>query len=124
MAPKNKVSKLPADKAGASKVAGVVVALADSDVAPALQEPDAARADGAVSPRGCEETPEGGIQEIPLDKNSNEIQEEEEEVDGEITEQARNLKTLSQYQQDILRLQGEKEQLLRQTATRNRSKQT
>jgi hypothetical protein len=44
----------------------------------------------------------------PQDHNANEVNEAE---DSEITEQARQLKTLSQYQQDILRLQGEKEQL-------------
>jgi hypothetical protein len=48
----------------------------------------------------------------------------EEDKDDEITEQARNLKTLNQYQQDILRLQNEKEKLLRQAAARNRAEQT
>ena len=62
------------------------------------------------------------VQEVQLDQDINEVPEEDE--DGEITKQARNLKTLNQYQQDILRLQNEKEQLLRQAAACNRSKQT
>ena len=46
--------------------------------------------------------PEGVAQEVQLNQDVNEVPEEDK--DGEITEQARNLKTLNQYQQDILRL--------------------
>ncbi|CAD6205464.1 unnamed protein product [Miscanthus lutarioriparius] len=60
----------------------------------------------------------GDIQEVKIDQNGDEVKEDE---DGKITEQARNMKTLNQYQQDILRLQNEKEQLLRQAATYNRA---
>ena len=45
--------------------------------------------------------PEGDVKEIEIDQNGDEVEEDE---DIEITEQARNLKTLNQYQQDILRL--------------------
>ena len=44
---------------------------------------------------------EGDVEEAEIDQNGNEVEEDE---DGKITEQARNLKTLNQYQQDILRL--------------------
>ena len=69
---------------------------------------------------GREQTPEGDIEEVEIDQNGDEVEEDE---DGEITKQAKNLKTLNQYQQDILRLQNEKEQLLRQAAARNRAEQ-
>ena len=65
--------------------------------------------------------PEGDVEEVEIDQNGDEVEEDE---DGEIIEQARNLKTLNQYQQDILRLQNEKEQLLRQAAAHNRAKWT
>ena len=45
--------------------------------------------------------PKGDVKEVEIDQNVDEVEEDE---DGEITEQARNLKTLNQYQQDILRL--------------------
>jgi len=70
---------------------------------------------------GQEQMPEGDAQEVKINQNDDEVEEYE---DGEITEQARNLKTLNQYQQDILRLQNEKEQLLRQAAAHNRAKWT
>ena len=70
---------------------------------------------------GREETPKGNVQEVEIDQNGDEVKEDK---DGEIAEQGRNLKTLNQYQQDILRLQNEKEQLLRQATTCNRVKQT
>ena len=65
---------------------------------------------------GQEQTLEGDVEEVEIDQNGDEVKEDE---DGEITEQARNLKTLNQYQQDILRLQNKKEQLLRQATARN-----
>ena len=61
MASKNKALKLSADKAAASKAAGIVVASVDSDAAPALEEPGVAIADDAASPHGHEETLEGSI---------------------------------------------------------------
>ena len=76
--------------------------------------------DNIVAPGGREQTPEGDIEEVEIDQNGDEVEEDE---DGEIIEQARNLKTLNLYQQDILRLQNEKEQLLRQAAARNRAEQ-
>ena len=75
-----------------------------------------------VPPLDREETPKGVVQEVQLDEDGNKVPEEDE--DDEITGQARNLKTLNQYQQDILTLQNEKEQLLRQAAARNRAEQT
>ena len=45
--------------------------------------------------------PEGDVEEVEIDQNGDEV---EEDKDGEIAEQGRNLKTLNQYQQDILRL--------------------
>ena len=65
-------------------------------------------------PRGRDETPEGIAQEVELDQDGNEVVEEDE--DGEITEQARDLRKLDQCQQDIARLQREEEQLLQQAA--------
>jgi hypothetical protein len=62
----------------------------------------------------------GDIRDAPQDQN-NDGQEDE---DGKITEQAKQLKTLNQYKQDILRLQDKKEHLLKQAITRNRAKQT
>jgi hypothetical protein len=50
-----------------------------------------------MSPNGHDETPEGSIQEVPLDQNGNEIREDEDKEDGKITKLARNLKTLNQY---------------------------
>jgi len=40
------------------------------------------------------QTPEGDVGEVKIDQNGDEVEEDE---DGEITEQARNLKTLNQY---------------------------
>ena len=77
--------------------------------------------DGVTTPRSREGTLDGHVRSIELDQNGIEIAGEDE--DGKITEQARNLKMLNQYQQDILRLQNEKEQLLRQAAAHNRSEQ-
>ena len=57
--------------------------------------------DNTAAPRGREQTPEGDVQEVEIDQNGDEVKEDE---DGKITEQARNLKTLNQYLQDILRL--------------------
>ena len=78
--------------------------------------------DSTVPPLDREDMPEGVVQEVQLDQDRNEAPEVDK--DGEITEQARNLKTLNQYQQDILRLQNKKEQLFRQATARNRSKET
>jgi hypothetical protein len=41
-----------------------------------------------------EQTPKSDIEEVEIDQNGDEIEEDE---DGKITEQARNLKTLNQY---------------------------
>ena len=60
-----------------------------------------------VPPLGREGMPKGVVQEVQLDQDGNEVLEVDE--DSEITEQARNLKTLNQYQQDILMLQNKKE---------------
>ena len=38
--------------------------------------------------------PEGDVEEVEIDQNGDEVEEDE---DGEITEQARNLKMLNQY---------------------------
>ena len=57
--------------------------------------------DNTVALGGREQTPEDDVKEVEIDQNVDEVEEDE---DGEITEQARNLKTLNQYQQDILRL--------------------
>ena len=76
--------------------------------------------DNTAALGGREQTPEGDVEEVEIDQNSDEVEEDE---DGEITEQARNLKTLNQYQQDIPKLKNE-EQLLRQVAAHNKAKQT
>ena len=47
--------------------------------------------DGAAVNRAREETLEGNVKEVELNQNGNEIEEDEE---GEITEQARDLKKL------------------------------
>jgi hypothetical protein len=62
MPPKNKAPKLPTDKAGASKAADVIAASADSEAAPALEEPSVTqlRDGSAASPHGCD-TPDGNI---------------------------------------------------------------
>ena len=62
--------------------------------------------DNTTAPGGREQTPKGDVQEVEIDQNGDEVEEDE---DGEITKQVRNLKTLNQYQQDILRLQNKKE---------------
>ncbi|CAD6227058.1 unnamed protein product [Miscanthus lutarioriparius] len=77
--------------------------------------------DNTATLGGQEQTLEGDVKEVEVDQNGDEVKEDE---DSEITEQARNLKTLNQSQQDILKFQNEKEQLLRQAAARNRSEQT
>ena len=43
---------------------------------------------------GQEQTLEGDVEEVKIDQNGDEVKEDK---DDEITEQARNLKTLSQY---------------------------
>ena len=63
--------------------------------------------------------PDGDVEDVELDQNGKEVEDE----DGKITEQAKDLKKLNRYQQDILRLQHEKEQLLRQAAARNKAEQ-
>jgi len=57
--------------------------------------------DNTATPGEREQMPKGNVEEVEIDQNGDEVKEDE---DGEITEQARNLKTLNQYQQDILRL--------------------
>lgn len=65
-----------------------------------------------------EETPEGLVQEELADQG------EDEDEDVEITEHARNLKRLDGFQQEIQRLQQQRDQLLQQAVARNRAKQT
>jgi hypothetical protein len=48
--------------------------------------------DNTAALGGREQTPEGDVQEVEIDQNFDEVKEDE---DGEITEQARNLKTLN-----------------------------
>ena len=109
MAPK----KQKTDKAGTSVAATVAAATeaATRDAAAAATEPPRPQLqmDNTTAPGGREQTPKGDIEEIKLVQNGDEVEEDE---DGEITEQGRNLKMLNRYQQDILRLQNEKEQLL------------
>jgi hypothetical protein len=101
-----KKTKITVDKAGPSAVVAAMVttdAAARNNAAittePSTPQP---QMDNTASPGGREQTPEeGDVQEVEIDQNDDEI---EEDKDDEITEQARNLKTLSQYQQDILRL--------------------
>lgn len=99
MAPKKDKAKTGANKAEASKATIVTTAAAGTGVAPSCLEPTAmiTQGDETVSPNDHDEMPEGSIQEVPLDQNGNEIREDEEEEDGEITKPARNLKTLNQY---------------------------
>jgi hypothetical protein len=53
-----------------------------------------------------EATLEGDMQDLP------EVQDRNNDEEGEITDQARGLKRLDEYQQEIVRLQQEKERLL------------
>ena len=53
-----------------------------------------------------------------------ENQDDEDELDGEITDQARELRRLEQFQQDITRLQLERDQLMHQATALNRANQT
>jgi hypothetical protein len=60
-----------------------------------------------TEPTGRQEaTPEGDVQDLP------EVQDENNDEESEITDQARGLKRLDEYQQEIVRLQQEKERLL------------
>ena len=70
---------------------------------------------------GQEQTLEGDVEEVKIDQNGDEVEEDE---DGEITDQARELRRLEQYKQDIARLQREKDQLLQWATARNRADQT
>jgi hypothetical protein len=101
--------------AAAAVTAALNVATLNDAAATMTTEPPASQLqpEGAVATRSREETPEGDIEEVELDQNGKEVEEDE---DSEITEQAKDLKRLDKYQQDILRLQHEKEQLLRQVA--------
>ena len=49
---------------------------------------------------------EGDVEEVKLDQNGKEVEEDE---NGKITKQAKDLKSLDQYQHDILRPQHKKE---------------
>ena len=55
-----------------------------------------------VPPLSQEEMPKGVVQEVQIDQDGDEVPEEDE--DDEITKQARDLRKLDQYQQDIFRL--------------------
>ena len=48
--------------------------------------------DNTAALGGREQTPEDDVKEVEIDQNGDEVKEDE---DGEITEQARNLKTLN-----------------------------
>jgi hypothetical protein len=119
--------KMPTDRAEPS------VAIAATAAAEAATRSDAAAAatmelpvpqpqlNCAATTRAQEETPESIAKEVRLDQDGNEIEEDE---DGKITDPGRELWKLEQYQQDIVRLQRERDQLLQQAATRNRADQT
>ena len=63
-----------------------------------------------MPPLGREETPKGEVLEGQIDQDGNEVPEEDE--DDEITEQARDLRKLDQYRQDIIRLHRERDLLV------------
>jgi hypothetical protein len=92
-------AKAVATEADATNVA-VTVAVATTTVEPVITEPTGRR----------EATPEGDVQDLPEDQDGNNDEE------GEIADQARGLKRLDEYQQEIVRLQQEKERLLQQAA--------
>ena len=93
------------DKAAPSVVVAVAAVAevgARNDAATATEPPmPRPQMDNTTASGGREQMPKGDVKEVEIDQNGDEVEEDE---DGEITEQARNLKTLGQYQQDILRL--------------------
>ena len=94
MAPK----KHKTDKAGTSAavtVAAAAEAAARDDAAAATEPPvPQSQMDNTIVHGGREQMSEGDTQEVKINQNGDEVEEDE---DGEITEQARNLKTLNQY---------------------------
>jgi hypothetical protein len=104
-----KKPKISTDRAEPSTAAAIIAAadaIARGNTAATTEPPrPQPEPDGAAATRGREETPEGDIEEVELDQNGKEIEDDE---DDEITEQAKDLKRLDQYQQDILRLQHKK----------------
>ena len=101
MPPKHKAPKPPADKAEASKAVAFAAAETATRDGTATTESPAAQVvqDNTVPPLGREEALEGVVQEVQVNQDGNEAPKEDE--DGEITEQAKDLKKLDQYQQDI-----------------------
>lgn len=126
-ATKGRWSETTADRAELSTAAATAAAEAApqcgaTGAAPVDLTAPQLHGDDTVLPCSREETPEGIAQDVQLDQDGNETVDEDE--DGEITEPARDLRKLDQYQQEIVRLQQEKEQLLQQAAVRNRIEQT
>ena len=97
--------KQKTDKAGTSVAATMAAAaeVATRDDATVATEPPTPQlqTDNTAAPRRREQTQESDVEGIEINQNGDEVEEDE---DGEIIEQARNLKTLDQYQQDILKL--------------------
>ena len=96
-----KKSKIPTDRVEPSVVAAAAAATAETATrsgaaAAATAEPSTPnpQPDGAATTQTHQETPEGVAEEIQLNQDGNEIEEDE---DGEITDQARELRRLEQY---------------------------
>ena len=107
MPPKNKAPKPSADRPKPSKeatIAAAETATRDGAAAAATVEPPTSQAAGdkTVPPLSREEMLERIFLNVPIDQDGNEVPEEDK--DSEITEQARDLRKLDQYQQDIIRL--------------------
>ena len=115
--------KAVVDKAEASKTTGITsaeIATGTAEAAataataqPVIIEPRAPepRDKEVVLPSGRVEKLEGEVQE------ADENQYDKDKKDGEITDQARELRKLEQFQQDITRLQQERDQLMHQATT-------
>jgi uncharacterized protein YlxW (UPF0749 family) len=73
---------------------------------------------GTAEPGARVNTPEGFVQDVTFDQDGN------EDEDGKITEHARNLKRLDDYQEEIQRLQQQRDQLVQHAATHSRAEQT
>jgi len=91
---------------------GLSIAARDGAAAAATVEPPTSQAAGdkTVPPLSREEMLERIFLNVLIDQDGNEVPEEDK--DSEITEQARDLRKLDQYQQDIIRLQSKRDQLL------------
>ena len=84
------VDRVEASKAAAFVAVGIVVQDGMATVDPLAPQ---AVGDSMVAPLGREEMPVGVANEVQLDQDGNKVLVEDE--DSEITEQARNLKTLN-----------------------------